>query len=307
MKLTGKVFNIEKYHIHDGGGIRTVVFLMGCNLVCPWCSNPESQTFESKVVTYDNLCQHCNYCVRICPEGAISVVGHHFKIDYAKCNQCGLCKDMCPRSARQIYGYEITVDEVMKEILKDAAFYARSGGGVTISGGEPLLQPEFVHALIAACRKEYISTAIETAGFIPTDILLKTVAGADEVLLDIKTLDPLQVQTLFKEHVDGNAMIGLLTANVRALAEISVDLILRCPVIPGFNNSEKHIGKVIELAIANRLKRIDLLPFHQFGKHKYKALQRPYKYLECPPLNESEIQNLKQQIESAGLICLIGG
>lgn len=307
MQISGRVFNIEKYHINDGNGIRTAVFLKGCNLICPWCSNPESQSKNIQIVTHRNLCKHCGLCQTICPVSAIKHCNNQFVTDVNKCNYCNKCVELCPHSARQIYGYDVTVSEVMKEIMKDAAYYSRSGGGITITGGEPLLQPSFVKALLQACHDEYISTAIETAGVISIRTFMVIASLADEVLIDVKTLEPEKMQTLIEGKVGGEQAVKLVTDNIKMASDKGINIILRCPIIPDFNNSEEHIEKVINLAKSCNINRIDLLPFHQYGKYKYKSLNKHYEYENIKQIKDIELDSLRRKIESEGFDCIVGG
>jgi pyruvate formate lyase activating enzyme len=306
-EIYGNIYNIEKFHIHDGSGIRTNVFLKGCNLACPWCSNPESQQEQQQLVLYPNLCVSCLACEKACPANAIYHIDKKVLLNRERCNFCGKCVTICPRSARQIFGKSMSVSEVMVEVRKDAAFYTRSGGGVTISGGEPLLQIDFIRQLSLECRQELIDVAVETAGLIETESVMKALEYCNEVLLDIKTLEAEKFNTLFGRFTDGHYWLNLLVDNVKALRLSGKEVIFRCPIIPKFNDDKKHISKVCELAGQYGIKRIDLLPFHQFGKHKYAALSREYQYEDLKPLEHSDLSPYKLIIEENGFECKLGG
>ena len=187
--MTGKVFNIERYHYTDGAGIRILVFLKGCTLRCPWCSNPESQALSPQLAFNKNKCVNCGRCIPACEHHAIFIEDGEVKLDRSLCVSCGACVKRCFYDARTLFGRDMTVDELMEEILKDRDFYKRSGGGVTFSGGEAALQPEFVRECTRRCGLEYIDTAIETAGAVPREHLLYAVEGMGEILYDIKTLE----------------------------------------------------------------------------------------------------------------------
>ena len=305
-EIVGTVFNIERYHIHDGIGIRTAVFLKGCNLVCPWCCNPESQSPEKQLVIFENLCKKCRVCEKVCPNKAIHYLADEILSDESLCEFCGKCTEMCPYSARKIYGVEMSVDQIMDQVLKDAPYYSRSGGGITITGGEPTMQSEFVHKLLEACNKEYIHSAVETCGIAEWKQVWKTLELADEILLDIKTVDP-EKATFFTKTGDGNATLSLLMDNIEKLIQHGKNIVFRCPIIPGFNFNMQHIDEVIKLAYRFGIKRIDILPYHELGKHKYTALKRKYPYDRYRMLHDSQVLGLQSAILAHGFACEIGG
>ena len=305
MERTGKVFNIEKFHIHDGEGIRTAVSLKGCHLRCPWCSNPESQKTGNEIVVFDNLCTACLRCENLCPQKAIYHIENRIRTNTTLCNFCGKCVEMCPTSARQIYGEDMTVAEVIREVMKDEIYYARSGGGVTVTGGEPLLQAEFVQELVAACRSEYLSVAVETCGIVSWDKMWMGLENADEILLDIKTTDPQKTVVIMPNGSDD--YIGILRNNIRKLRQKDKNVIFRCPIIPGFNDTKSHVMSVVIWAKEFDVQRIDLLPFHQFGRHKHRALGLGYVMEDKKQLQNEDMENLKSLIERADLTCIVGG
>lgn len=304
MERTGNVFNIEKFHIHDGEGIRTAVFLKGCHLRCPWCSNPESQNTQREIVVFDNLCTACLRCEGLCHTKAIYHIENKVRTNASLCDFCGRCVAMCPASARQIYGQNMSVEEVMHEVMKDAIYYARSGGGVTITGGEPLLQAEFVHDLVRACKSEYLPVAVETCGIVSWDKMWMGLADVDEILLDIKTTDPKKTAVIMP---DGGDYIGILRNNIFRLREKGKNVIFRCPIIPGFNDTKAHVMSVIIWAKEFGIERIDLLPFHQFGKHKHRALGLDYVMEKDVQLKNEDMEELKMLVERADIACVIGG
>lgn len=245
-KQTGIVFNIQHYSVHDGPGIRTVVFLTGCPLRCSWCSNPESQKTgpqlaynPSKCLTFD----HCIRCMEVCSAGAIQKGDdNRAKIDFETCTNCLLCADICPPTAIRVYGEEKTVKEVIDSVENDSIFYSRSGGGLTLSGGEPLHQPEFALALIREARKRRINTAIETCGHCKTEHLLAAGEHLNHALYDIKTMDP-------EVHKAGTGVSNeRILKNFNALREARPDLPIRVrtPIVPGFNDSESAIRAILE-------------------------------------------------------------
>ncbi|MEA4854627.1 MAG: glycyl-radical enzyme activating protein [Christensenella sp.] len=307
MEQIGRIFNIEKFHIHDGAGIRTAVFLKGCHLRCPWCSNPESQSANRQVVVHQNLCVSCYRCERACPRKAIYHIGSKVKTNEEMCNFCGECVKRCPASARQIYGENVAVQEVMNEIMQDEAFYARSAGGVTITGGEPLLQADFVRALACACKKEYLSVAIETCGMVKWEQAWTGLEYADEILLDVKTTDLSKLDFILQGVREKEDYISLLRNNIYRLKHKGKNVIFRCPIIPEFNCTKSHVMSVVIWAKEFGVEQIDLLPFHQFGKHKYSSLGLNYHYAGDSQLRHEDMGEFRQLVERAGLCCTVGG
>ena len=305
--MKGNIFSIEKYRIHDGEGIRTAVFLKGCNLRCPWCANPESQSGAPHVVVHKKLCTACLSCYRNCPQKAVYYVGNIIKTNMDLCTVCGRCVQFCPNSARQIYGQTVSVEEVMKEILKDSVYYARSGGGVTISGGEPLLQPQFTRAILEECGREYLHTAVETAGYAPWESVWTALEPASVVLMDIKATDPRTAAAFLPEKADAEKMMESKLQTIRRLREKGKNIIFRCPIVPGYNDNLHHIETVGELARQVGVAQVDLLPFHQFGKNKYDALDREYLFSDVPALSEEHMIPYRNALLKKGLICNIGG
>ncbi len=305
-EITGNVFNIEKYHIHDGEGIRTAVFLKGCHLKCPWCANPESQSREKQLVVHAKLCNTCLMCESVCPKRAVYHLDSHILLNENLCDYCGKCIEMCPAAAREIYGKEMTVRQVIQQVMKDAAYYSRSGGGITITGGEPLMQEEFTRALLEACRKEYILSAVETCGIAPWETVWKALEPADEILLDIKTANPAQA-IVFMKQANGQDVIRTLRHNIEGLRREGKDIVFRCPIIPGFNYSARHIGEVISWAKEYGVKRIDLLPYHELGRYKYAALKLAYPYRQYKALKDSDLFEFRSAVLANRIECEIGG
>ncbi|HML36438.1 MAG TPA: glycyl-radical enzyme activating protein [Bacillota bacterium] len=299
--MTGTVFNIERYHYTDGEGIRTLVFLKGCTLRCPWCCNPESQLASPQLAFNKNKCVNCGRCIPACPSHAIFIEDGEVVMDREKCTNCGACVERCFYDARILFGREMTVDELMQEIMKDMDYYARSKGGVTFSGGEPAMQPEFVRECVRRCRREYIDTAIETAGAIPWEMLYTAAEQIDEILFDIKTLDDetFRAFTAYSvEHVLGN---------LKRLCEAGKKVRIRCPIVPGVNKNEDFIRQVIRIAKENGIKRIDLLPFHQLGSYKYRAVGLDYSLGGLKTMRNEEVAGYADMIRGEGLDCAIGG
>lgn len=299
--MKGNILNIERYHYTDGNGIRIMVFMKGCNLRCLWCSNPESQRYNPQLAFNKNKCVNCGRCLTQCPQQAIYIDGREVCMDYSLCRNCGRCVNACYSDARILYGKEMSVDEVMAEILKERNYFVRSKGGVTFSGGEAALQADFVRECSRRCRLEYINTAIETAGVVPWEQLWHAVEYIDEVLFDIKTLEDADFKKISREPLQ------LVLQNLSKLCEKGKQVRIRCPIIPGFNYSAEFIKKVVNVALENGVKQIDLLPFHQMGSYKYKSLNKPYAFKEEKALERDAVIPYAEFIRANGIKCLIGG
>ena len=300
--MTGKIFNIERYHYTDGSGIRILVFLKGCSLRCPWCSNPESQNVLPQLAFVQNRCVNCGRCVPVCETQAIYFDSDgKIGLDRQKCTNCGRCVEWCFHDARTLFGKEITSSDLMKEILKERDYFIRSHGGVTFSGGEPTLQAEFVRECSLKCRQEYINTAIETSGAVPWEKLKMATEHIDEILYDIKILDEETFRT-FSEY-----SVSHILDNLRKLREMDKKVRIRCPIIPGYNMKESFIKEVIQIAKAYKIGQIDVLPFHQFGSYKYRALGMEYVLKDKKSLQKNQIENFREMIRSEGIYCIIGG
>ena len=255
---TGRIFDIQKYSIHDGPGIRTIVFLKGCALRCRWCCNPESQEFEVQTM------------------------------------------HLADRD--RIVGRDVTVAEVMEEIKKDMPYYRRSGGGVTLSGGEALLQPDFAVPLLCECHKSGINTAIETTGFAKFETIEKYLPHLDYILMDIKHTDE-------KKHKEFTTQSNkIILENARKIAESGANLTIRVPVIPGFNDTEEEIHSIAAFASTlPGVRELHLLPYHRMGEDKYRALGRDYALAGIPPLADEKMNMLLETAKTSGLKCRIGG
>lgn len=299
--MHGKVFNIERYHYTDGKGIRILIFLKGCTLRCPWCSNPESQAFENQMAFNKNKCLKCGRCIPACPEHAISLKNGEIITDREKCVNCGLCVKQCFYDARTLFGKNMTVDEVMKEVLKDRNYFIRSKGGVTFSGGEAALQSEFVRNCMQRCRTEFINTAIETAGAVPWKMLYRATEFADEILYDIKTLDNDQFQKFSKYPVEH------ILNNLEGLCKRGKKVRIRCPIIPNFNKNVYFVQNVIRIAKKNNIGQIDLLPFHQLGSYKYRTIGREYMLNDLKTMDKEEVRDLAEIIRNENIECMVGG
>ena len=264
---TGLVFNLQRYSIHDGPGIRTTVFLKGCPLCCAWCHNPEGMSPRPEIVVVESRCAGCGECRRACPFG-VSLGGEGaLPTHHEQCQLCGACVEACPTGARQMIGRTMNVPEVLQEILKDRLFYESSGGGVTCSGGEPLLQPHFLCALLEACRAHRLHTALDTTGFGCTEHLLAAAALSDLVLYDLKVFDETRHRTLTGVSNRG------IRENLKALDRVHRNVWIRLPVVPGFNDDLAELKQIAEFVAGLRsVTLVNLLPFHRTALHKWQRL-----------------------------------
>ena len=265
---TALVFDIEKFAVHDGPGIRTVVFLKGCPLHCLWCHNPESQSFEPEMFFRTEKCTLCGKCAALCPEHCHAVADGKHSFDRAKCRLCGVCSAHCPNGALETVGRKMSVSEVMTEVLKDQVFYRNSGGGLTLSGGEPLAHFEFSSGLLRAAKDAGIHTAVETSGFAPWDRIRDLLPLVDLWLWDVKA--PPEKH----EKLTGVPWEPIF-ANLEKLAAAGGSVILRCPLIPQVNDEESQLIRIAELADGlGCVQRIDLEPDHPLGEGKNRNLGR---------------------------------
>ncbi len=302
----GTVFDIQRYSIHDGPGIRTLVFLKGCPLRCKWCSNPEGQTNRPQVRFLESRCvgaSVCNaICAKACPDGAI-IVSPEGKpsTNRAICQGCGHCALACSWEARRTSGRSVTVEELMAEILKDEAYYRSSGGGVTIGGGEPLEYFEFVRSVLERCRHESIHTAIETCGHGPWRHLRSIAELADLIYFDIKHMD-----SVVHAHLTGVPNTRILSNAKKLLSSGLTTVVVRVPVIPGSNDSEETIRDIARFVIEAGGTTIELMPYHALGRSKYAQLDREYELSQTPVPDPGHMSNLRALAESFGLT-VVGG
>jgi pyruvate formate lyase activating enzyme len=300
----GIIFNLQRYSIHDGPGIRTTVFLKGCPLRCLWCQNLESQASQPEIFFNREKCTGCGTCVEACPEGAIKIKDGVSRTNRQLCKGRGKCAEVCPNEARNLMGRYVTAGEVFKEVKADEIFYQRSGGGVTLSGGEPLAQPEFDIALLKLCKDAGINTALDTSGYERWETLRRVLNYVDLVLYDFKHMDPVEHKKCTGVSND------LILDNARKIHhESSIPILARVPIIPGYNDSVENIeatARFIATELDNSTK-VHLLPYHRLGEIKYERLERPGKSVSIEPPSEERMSKLKKMVESFGLTVYIGG
>lgn len=298
--VTGVVSDIQRFCLHDGPGIRTVVFLKGCTLRCRWCQNPESVRAAPELYHAPNHCLACGACVRVCPRAAIKVVSRS-TIDWTRCDQCLACAEVCPSGALRVVGRRVSVAEVMEVVLTDRPFYHRSGGGVTLSGGEPALQPKFAAALLMALRDAGISTVIETAGAVATERLLALARLADIVYFDLKGA---RSETHRRNTGSGNELI---LRNAAALVAAGAQVHFRVVVVPGANDAPEDIAALRTLLASLGAREVQLLPYHGLGASKLNSLAPVLKPLALDAAATPQIETMEAALRAPGRHIVVGG
>lgn len=294
--LKVNVFDIERFAIKDGPGIRTVVFMQGCPLHCPWCSNPESRPFSSVLKYIESRCHHCGACADACPVHAVTFMDGNVRIDRSVCTHCGKCVENCPGAALKIFPRQMDCRDVVNLVLRDRDYYEHSGGGVTFSGGEALMQPDALLSMLKMCRESGIHTAMETTANAAQELIMQTEPYTDLFLIDLKHTDDLSL----KDTTGADPQ--LIRSNICALAKIAARKIrLRLPCIPGFNLDAGHFRKAFEFALENGIGGMDLLPYHTLGTGKYRQLGLEYSYGQTTPLDRRELETFAAEGASMGL------
>lgn len=300
----GLIHTIERFSLHDGPGVRTLVVMKGCPLKCRWCSSPYTQQRKPEIVHIKSRCQSCGSCIEICPNHAIVFTYYSTQVvtDRSKCIGCGECISVCANRARELSGRYYTVHELFQEVEKDAAFYRRSDGGITVGGGEPTIQAEFVGSFLALCQENGIHTAMETCSMTSWDRLERLLDHLDLVYMDLKHMD----SNRHKEWT--GASNDTILDNIRKTAKRN-QVILRIPVVPGFNDNEKNISKSAMFAkeLGSNVLRVELLPYHQFGIHRYEELDRVYGIEAIEPPSEAHMKQLQDIVRTFGIDVEIGG
>lgn len=302
LETTGLIFDIKRYAIHDGPGIRTTVFFKGCPLQCKWCHNPESWRFAPELALRLTRCLRCGQCVSVCVQNAVSFTEDFPLTKPDKCTCCGQCVELCQGGAREIIGRQITVAEVMEEVEKDIIFYDESGGGVTFSGGEPLLQPEFLLAGLNQCRKRQIHTAVDTSCHAQPDVLEKIGPKADLFLCDLKHMNnDMHLRYTGVENT-------LILENIRYLSQAGKQIIIRIPIVPGFNDDPDNVEACGQFAASlPGVTRIDILPYNCGGNEKAARLATGINLMEAEMPDDEHMASIADRFNNYGLEIKTGG
>ena len=296
--MLGSIFDIQRFCIHDGPGIRTTVFVKGCPLRCQWCHNPESQKREPSLAYYDGKCIACGACVNICELKCHTLevddlpqIRHNHGIDREKCIKCGICAKACSTDALELLGRQTSVDDVMSEVLRDKAFYGNSGGGITVSGGEPLMQSEFLLALLKSAKEQGIHTCIETCGFAAAETVKSIVPYTDLFLYDIKETDSERHKELTGVPLD------VIISNLKLIDGLGAKTVLRCPLIPEKNLRNEHLEGIARLVLElKNVTEINIMAYHTLGSSKYEALSLVDEMKGIPAMTDEQKKECIEKI-----------
>ena len=300
--VTGVIFDIKKYAIHDGPGIRTTIFFKGCPLACRWCHNPEGMNVAVQRIYRQQRCIGCGECMQTCPRQAIRQTAEGMMADLLKCELCRTCAQHCPSDAVEFIGQKVTVAEVVRQIEKDIAFYDQSRGGVTFSGGEPLMQPEFLLQLLDACGHLDLHRTVDTTGYADAKLLLKVAQKTDLFLYDLKLMDP-------EKHRKYTGVSNeQILNNLKQLTQNDVRIQVRMPVIPGINSDAENIDKTADFIHSlGKIEHVSLLPFHNSAQAKYRRLNMQSISAPIAPPGAGMVQNIAARLKKTGLKVTIGG
>lgn len=298
--MNGTTFNILRYTVDDGPGVRSTVFMKGCPLRCPWCANPESQSFHPEVSFRAVSCIGCGRCKENCPEGAIEIVDGLAVIDREKCAHCMTCVDMCLNTAMKRMGDEQSVEDVLKVVARDKDYYEESGGGVTVSGGEPMMHPEFVKELFERLHGEGIHTCLDTTGHCDTNVLLDVLESTDLVLFDLKHMDSAKHEEVVGVPTD------LIHKNLRTIVDSGTDVIIRIPYIPGFNDDDENMKATAEFVKeVSPNSHVDILPYHELGANKYESIGMEYSMASTEKPTPEQLSHSKEIFTELGIDCQV--
>ncbi len=301
MSEKAPVFHIIHGSFVDGYGIRTTVFLKGCPLKCIWCCNPEGQSYAQELKFTEDHCNGCGKCINVCPQNAIKISGDKVKIDRVRCNGCMKCADVCYTGAMEPFAKWMTAEEVFEIIRSDEMFYRSSGGGATIGGGEATSFPAFMNELITLCHNAGISVNVDTCGYTLTDAAVEVMKAADMLLFDIKDIDP-------ENHLKNTGRSNdVILRNLQLMSDLRKPMIIRVPIIPGYNDSDETLNKEAELiASLKSVERVDILPEHEYGKIKYAQLGKPYTLIP-QKISDERLNQVMEIFRSRGLNVQNGG
>jgi pyruvate formate lyase activating enzyme len=293
--VTGGIYKIQRFCLNDGPGLRTTVFFKGCQLECKWCHNPETISPRRTFMLNHDTCTLCGRCVAVCPVNAHKIEAGNHTVDRNSCTFCGKCETICPVDAIEIAGETMTVSEVMEIIRKDDIYYAESGGGVTLSGGEPMIQPDFARALIQECKKSGYSVYVDTNGAAAAGVYNSVVKDADGILFDIKVINR---RKHLKFTGTGNEQI---LENFRSSCRMDKDLIVRYVVIPGINDAARDLAELCEfLEKCNFDGKIELLAYHRLGLKKYASMGLDYELPEIEPPSQERMNEIQSYLSRKG-------
>lgn len=299
--MEGLVSNIQRFSIHDGPGIRTTVFLKGCNLRCFWCHNPESWKSYPELQIFPQKCIGCGNCFKVCSVGAHQIIGERREFLRDRCQHCGNCAEQCYAEALVLVGEVMSVQEVMDEVEKDRPFYETSNGGVTFSGGEPLLHKDFIHSLLLESKSKGLDTAVDTAGNVPWEVFDAVLPHVDLFLFDVKAVNE-------DKHIKGTGVSNIrILENLNRLSKAGTRIWIRVPIIPGFNDNANDMEEVAVLVqeLAN-IELIELMPFHRLGKAKYESLGLEYACKDYEMPSSEHMSQLVKVFTDRGLACKKG-
>lgn len=299
-QLTGRIFNIQRFSTEDGPGIRTTVFLKGCPLTCLWCANPESQQTRRQLAHNDALCDQCGRCLTACSKQAIELTATGIRVNRDLCDNCGDCVKVCGPRALRMIGDDKTVDEVVEEVLRDRLYYRSSQGGVTCSGGEPLMQAPFVAALFERCQDEGLHTTLDTTGHGSARALTAVLEHTDLVLFDLKVMDD-----ALHRQTTGITNRQVLR-NARLVSDSPAQMIVRVPLIPGVSDTDENVTAIARFVRELRPGIVvNVLPYHRFGMNKYAMLDRAYPMNDVQPPTHARVAQIVESFEAHGLACEI--
>ena len=289
------ISNIQRFSIHDGPGIRTTVFLKGCPMRCAWCANPETQHPLPELMLRSRGCLHCGSCMAACPHHALSHVKKNIRIKHVLCTSCGLCTSVCPNRLLKLNGFSMTPESILELVLRDQPFYNVSGGGLTLSGGEPLMQPLFSASVLRLARKSHINTCIETSLCAPWENIEPLLPWIDHIFFDCKHFDS-------ERHYQGTGIDNhQILNNIQMLLALRPDAHPRIPIIPGFNDSPYDIAGLSKFLTTCNAQEVELMRFHNLGSSKYHALSRLYSYEQTTEFTDEAFESICDQFRSHGL------